>query len=234
MESVTDIALETSVFRSVPADRVRPLLEKGSIRKVRRGASIHMQGDAANSLCIVLDGLVKLYRMSPCGGEAVIGVLGRHESFGENAIFPGEVYPTSAECVSETRLIQIDARDLWQVVRQDNELCRALLSASFKAQNALVLELERLKSQTGAQRIAEFLLGLCQTEVGGCTVVLPYDKVLIAARLGMKPESLSRSFRRLAPYGVRVAKTRVAIASVTRLKEFIDEDPSCAWGAKVG
>lgn len=234
MNPVTNIAQGTAVFGSVPAARIGALLDKGTVRTVRRGAAIHMQGEDARSLSIVLDGLVKLYRVSPAGHEAVIGVLGRAGSFGENAVLPGEVYPTSAECVADARLLQIDARDLWQSVQDDNDLCRALLSASLKAQNAMVQELQKLKSQTGPQRIAEFLLDLCKDADGACTVVLPYDKVLIAARLGMKPESLSRSFRRLAPCGVRVAKSRVTIASVARLMDFAEEDPSNAWSAKAG
>ena len=89
-----------------------------------------------------------------------------------------------------------------------------------------------MKSHTGAQRIADFLLSLCKDETGECTVVLPYDKVLIASWLGMKPESLSRSFRRLVPYGVKIVKDRATIASVERLMEFADEDPSASWSAK--
>ncbi len=232
MKSITEIALSAPIFQSVTADRVLPLLAKGNLKDARRGTSIHLQGERAHSLYIVLEGWIKLYRMSPCGSEAVIGVLTRQDSFGEISSLPGEVYATGAECVADARLIQIDARDLWHAINTDNELCRALLSASLKSQNALVHQLEQLKSHTGAQRIADFLLGLCKDEVGACTVVLPYDKVLIAAWLGMKPESLSRSFRRLKPYGVQIKKDRATIESVERLLEFADEDPSASWSAK--
>ena len=71
------------------------------------------------------------------------------------------------------------------------------LASTFTHLHSLVSQLEQRKAQTGAQRVAEFILEFCEVEKGGCVVTLPYDKVLIAGRLGMKPESLSRAFAKL-------------------------------------
>ncbi len=232
MTSPTDIALQAQVFRAVPKDHAMPLIAKGVVKEAGRGASIHLQGERAHSLYIILDGWVKLYRMSPCGSEAIVAVLTSEDNFGEAAAIRGESYATGAESVTETHMLQIDAHDLWTSIEQDPVLCRSLLSAAITGNRALVHQLEQLKSHTGAQRIADFLLGLCKEETGECTVVLPYDKVLIAGWLGMKPESLSRAFRRLAPYGVKIVKDRATIQSVERLVEFADEDPSLSWSAK--
>ena len=67
MKSITEIALQAPVFRTVSKDNVVPLLAKGNTKTAGRGASIHLQGERAHSLYIVLDGWIKLYRMSPCG-----------------------------------------------------------------------------------------------------------------------------------------------------------------------
>mgnify|MGYP000870833733 FL=1 len=60
-------------------------------------------------------------------------------------------------------------------------------------------------------------------------MVLPYDKSLIAGRLGMKPESLSRAFARLRESGVTVRQNHAAISSVADLRAFAEEDPATAW-----
>lgn len=228
-----DIALRAPIFRSLPEDSVKPLLAKCHMKQAGRGASIHLQGERAHSMFIVVNGWVKLYRMSPCGTEAVVGVMSRGDCFGEAAALRGEVYTTGAEAVTQTDLVQFDCHDLWHAVEHDVVLCRSMLNAIVRANGALVQQLEQLKSHSGAQRIADFLLSLCRDETGKCTVVLPYDKVLIAAWLGMKPESLSRSFRRLESCGVRIMKDRAIIQSVERLVEFADEDASAAWSTKV-
>ena len=77
------------------------------------------------------------------------------------------------------------------------------------------------------QRVAEFLLDLAAGD-GACTVALPYNKTLIAGRLGMKPESLSRAFAKLRELGVRVNQSSAAISSVSRLHDLAHVD---AFGA---
>ena len=77
--------------------------------------------------------------------------------------------------------------------------------------------------------MAEFLLELAPCPAGPCEVTLPYDKVLIAGRLGMKPESLSRAFARLKDHGVVIRQNVAAIADVAALRDFVEEDPALAW-----
>lgn len=60
-------------------------------------------------------------------------------------------------------------------------------------------------------------------------MVLPYDKVLIAGRLGMKPESLSRAFAKLRDQGVTIRQNNAAIADIAALRDFSEEDPAIAW-----
>ncbi len=105
----------------------------------------------------------------------------------------------------------------------------AILSATFVHLQALVSQVEALKAQTGAQRVAEFLLELSDCDSGACTVTLPYDKVLIAGRLGMKPESLSRAFAKLRELGVSVRQHTAEIENVDRLRDYAEEDPANAW-----
>jgi hypothetical protein len=57
---------------------------------------------------------------------------------------------------------------------------------------------------------------------GGCTIELPYEKALIASRLGMKPESLSRAIGKLRPLGVTVDRERVSIVDVDLLVRFVE------------
>ena len=87
-----------------------------------------------------------------------------------------------------------------------------------------VQQIEQLKSHTGVQRVAEFLASLCPVEEGPCRINLPYDKALIAGRLGMQPESLSRSFARLKPFGVAIDQNTAEIADVAKLRSYAEEE----------
>jgi CRP-like cAMP-binding protein len=91
--------------------------------------------------------------------------------------------------------------------------------------HSLVNQVEQLQTRSSAQRLAQFLVSLAPVEDGSAVIVLPYDKSLIAHRLGMKPESLSRAFARLRAQGVSADGNRVLVEDIFTLKEYGDEGP---------
>ena len=74
------------------------------------------------------------------------------------------------------------------------------------------------------QRVAEFLASLVPVDSGSCVIALPYDKALIAARLGLKPESLSRTFARLRSVGVVVQASHVAVRDAAKLRQIAADE----------
>ncbi|WP_338548676.1 Crp/Fnr family transcriptional regulator [Roseovarius phycicola] len=232
MGSFFDTAMQSAVLKNLPEEDIKTIMQKSVIRNLERGASICIQGEAAHSLFVVLEGWVKTYRVTPSGNEAVIGVFTESGCFGEEAALRDQPYFAGAEAVSDGLVLQIDGTYFAKAIESNLSVCKAALLGSMDQNRALVQHVEQLKSHTGAQRIADFLLSLCKSETGSCTVILPYDKVLMAAWLGMKPESLSRAFRRLIPYGVHIQKNHAVIESIERLSDYADEDPAESWNAQ--
>ena len=63
------------------------------------------------------------------------------------------------------------------------------------------------------------VIGASEKE-GSVTIDLPYDKSLVAARLGMKPESLSRALAKLRLYGVTTNGHKIELSDIVKLREF--------------
>jgi CRP-like cAMP-binding protein len=95
----------------------------------------------------------------------------------------------------------------------------------------LVQQVEQLKAQSGVQRLAEFLTSLSQTRQGRCEISLPYDKMLIAAHLGLTPESLSRAFGKLREIGVTTRASQVIIDDIAKLRRIAANDRGAVRGA---
>ena len=94
------------------------------------------------------------------------------------------------------------------------------------------LKLEHMTTMSAAQRLGCFLLRLCHTQVGGAkTLQIPMEKHILAAYLGMKPETLSRSQQQLKPLGISVAGPSIIIGDISRLRKFVcnscSESGSC-------
>jgi CRP/FNR family transcriptional regulator, dissimilatory nitrate respiration regulator len=223
------LARRSLLLASMPEEAAQGILGHARARQFDRGETIFLQGERASAVYIVAEGWVKLYRIAPNGAEAVVSVFTKGASFGEAVAFRHDVYPVAAEAVTDCTLIRIEADSFLRVIRASPELAISILSATFAHLHALVAQVEALKAQTGAQRVAEFLLELAPCREGACEVTLPYDKVLIAGRLGMKPESLSRAFARLKEQGVTIRQNVAEISDVGALRTYVEEDPALAW-----
>ncbi len=223
------LARQSLLLAATPEPVAQKVLEAAHERPFDRGATIFLQGERAKAIYIVAEGWVKLYRIAPNGAEAVVGVFTKGASFGEAVAFRSDTYPVAAEAVTDCTLIRIETDAFLRQIRENPEVAISILSATYQHLHSLVAQVEALKAQTGSQRVAEFLLELAACPAGACEVILPYDKVLIAGRLGMKPESLSRAFARLKEQGVTIRQNVAQISDIAILREFVEEDPALAW-----
>ncbi len=227
--ALRQIACQSRLFSTLPAELRVPLLNAARVTRHSRGSTIFHRGDTAHAIHIVAEGWVKLYRVAPSGSEAVVGVLTRGQSFGEPIALRHAAYPVSAEASTACRLIAVPANALLALLQSRPETAISILASTFLHLQGLVEQIEQLKARSGTQRVIEFLLELCPEGAESATVTLPYDKVLIAGRLGMKPESLSRAFTRLREHGVTIQQTSAIIASVAALRDLANADPASAW-----
>lgn len=224
-----EIARQSALLARLPEPLQHRILDGAQVQSAETGQTVFLQDEPANALFVVLDGWVKLYRMAPSGAEAVVSVMTRGRSFGEAVALRGLPYPVSAESITPSRLLRLDATRLRNMLQTDPVLATSMLAATYVHLQQLVEQVEQLKARSGVQRVAEFLLDLASCDHGECSVHLPYNKALIAGRLGMKPESLSRAFARLRNHGVTIDASMAHIRNVDELRELADEDPAKAW-----
>lgn len=225
-ENELALVRNTALLGGLSNNLLSSVLRAANVQQARAGELLFMQDDRVDACFVLLDGWVKLYRLNQHGDEAVVNVFCRGESFAEAAVFSMAKYPATAEAVTDARLLRISCVNLQQNVRDDPQFAFSMLASTSRHLQGLVRQIEQLKTYTGVQRVARFLASLCPVEQGSCTISLPYDKTLIAGRLGMKPESLSRAFVRLRSIGVRVEQSTAAITSVERLRSYASENRS--------
>lgn len=230
------------VLAEVRPESIERLLASATAVDLVRREALFRQGDAATGFFIVVDGVVKLYRITCAGEEAVIQVLTRGDTVAAASAFAGHRYLVTAEAVGPARVIRIPIEHVVRCICELPDVALAVITATSQHLGHLVHQVEELKAQNGFQRVAEFLTSLCPVASGPCQVTLPYGKTLIAGSLGIKPESLSRAFARLKSSGVDVRGSRVTIAEVGVLHELAAERnlppprraaaaPASAWAA---
>ncbi|WP_372884187.1 Crp/Fnr family transcriptional regulator [Shimia sp.] len=194
------------------------LLSKARCRSFARGETLCLQGETAETLKIVMDGWVKLYRVSENGSEAVLATLPAGQSFDELAALRRGRSSVSAEAISECRVMFLDVATICGCDNAYREINEAVLSAASDHFDGMVHQVEQLKISNGVERLTDFLLSLSGNGRGGCDLVLPFEKVVLAGMLGMKPESLSRAFGKLKAFGVKSHNRQVRIEKIEELR----------------
>ena len=159
-------------------------------------------GDAADRFYVVIEGSVRLYATLPDGRETIIAVLGAPATFGEAAMFSSGLFPVNAMATAGTALLHVGATAFLADLAARPELGLGMLQSMRKWEARLLEEIRQAKLLSPVQRLAGFLLSLCDGREGEVTVKLPFRKTLLADKLGIKPETLSRNFQRLAAAGI--------------------------------
>ncbi|MDG1287699.1 MAG: Crp/Fnr family transcriptional regulator [Rickettsiales bacterium] len=229
----TEISVETpnklqaflersGLFKNIAPETVGLFVQQASIRSFSKGQMIFAQGGEASSFYLVMHGWVKLFRETLDGEEAVIDVLTTNHLFGETALFEEDTYNLHAEVVEEVDVICLPLSLLKNTITKDAQLAMNMLGAMSRFRKQQDMELEHRTVQNAPQRIGCFLLRLCKPDaVTPIRLNLPYDKTLLASRLGMKPETFSRALARLRDEtGIRIKGATVEIDTIKQLSSY--------------
>ncbi|MCG8544731.1 MAG: Crp/Fnr family transcriptional regulator [Alphaproteobacteria bacterium] len=208
----------TAVFGSLARCDLCRLLLDSAVQEFPRNALIFMHGDPAIRFYIVLDGWVKVFRETIDGRETVLHVFGAGESFAEAAIFRPEGYPANATACIDSRVLGVPATPFRKFMAENPPISENFMASVSEKLRLLTRQVEQLSARSATERLAGFLLRLCRDEVGSAEIQLPLEKAVIAARLGMQPETFSRSISKLQTVGVRIEGNLISIADVYALR----------------
>lgn len=181
-------------------------------------------GDPAHCFFFIVNGWVKLYRISREGEETVINVFAPGETFAEAAVFgPMQRYPVNAQAVEDTIVLEIPRTLFVDKIREDSDFALSILGSISARQRYLIQQIEQLTVKEAPQRLGAFLLRLCPPgQDENIEISLPYDKSLIARRLNIQPETFSRALKKLEPCGVIIKGKNILIRDTMQLMAFCD------------
>lgn len=177
-----------------------PQLERIAQRAVRirlsEGEALFEQGDHATRFYLVVEGLIKLYRLSPAGNEKVIEVIMPGSTFAEALMFLERPhYPVGAQALQPSTVISIDAVDFASMLRNSLDTCFLLMGEMSQRLRGLLREIDELSLHSATCRVAAYLIQHAPIE--GDTFDLPVAKQVLASRLSVKPETFSRIIKSL-------------------------------------
>ena len=196
--AVGDYLKSLSLFAGQEDILITQFAEKAIYSQLDAGESLFFQNDPLTNFYVILSGWIKAYRTTQDGNDSVFDILTCNQLCGETAILDGDHYGFSATVIEKAEVLKIPASLLNHAIKNNNQMAFAMLKTVSRYRKQQTREIESLTLQNASQRIGCYLLRLCRVGVPQPVVLeLPYDKSMIAARLGMRPETFSRALNKL-------------------------------------
>jgi len=182
------------------ADVIRELDAAAALLSLRKGDMLFRRGDAGHGLYAVTEGLLRVSLPPPPDArdrltERAIEMFGPGSMFGEECLFDDA--SQLAECQAQTRSIVLHvSRPVMHALLGRAPLLAARLMGNLSVRmRGLMRDIESVSLQNAVQRVAGFLLE--QVRADGITWLAGTQRVM-ASKLGMTPETLSRVMNRFA------------------------------------
>jgi CRP/FNR family transcriptional activator FtrB len=206
------------LFDQVATSAVDAMLRGAFLQRFPAQVELVREGEQADFLHVVIDGWVEMYAAYR-DRETTLGVLGAGESFILAAALLDQPYLQSARALLPSRILMIPTVAVRRAFSEDAVFARRLAEDLAQAYRSIVRELKNQKLRSGLERLANWLL--TQNAVTGSSgrFDFPFDKKVLASRIGMAPAVLSRAFASLEAYRVEVNGPSVVINDLEALRK---------------
>lgn len=205
-------------FRNIEAGQIDAMLRGGFLQRFPAHVELIRNGEPADFLHVVIEGTVEMFA-SHRDRETTLGVAGPGDSFILAAVLFDRPYLQSARALVASKILMIPADAVRHAFDADAGFARAVAQNLAFAYRGVIKELKNQKLRSGLERLANWLLTHDAENGSRGRFDLPFDKKVLAARLGMAPEGLSRAFATLSAYHVVVQGPSVVIQDVAALSK---------------
>jgi CRP-like cAMP-binding protein len=211
------------LFSGLTDSEFETLATDVAVESYDKGEILFHGGDAADAFFFVESGQVELSLTSRDGQKKVIEVIAHGRTFAEAIIFMPEArFPVSAEALSDTIVYRIPNDTYRNLLKDSPNACMRLLSDVCYHLHQRVREIERLTIQNARSRLASYLNDhIVESNDDEATVRLDLPRHVVASRLSITPETLSRLLKAMSDEGILTVDDRlVFVHSLARLRPY--------------
>ena len=200
------------------------LLEQARVQRFGAGKMIFSENERPAELHIVLTGIVDLSCRYD-GREKTALLLSAGDVLMPAAALFNEPYLVAARALTATRVLTIGVDSMRAEAARSPALAfevAKVIAGQWRVALRIILD---LKCRSPSQRLAAFLLRLHDATPAGTIAEIPFSKRQLAARIGMQPETLSRTLQTLAANGLYLRGRQIVLIDRAKIDAFCGPDP---------
>ena len=208
--------IQIELFQTLNQAETDRLYKISSLKEYNKGNIIFYEGDQPKKLHLLLDGIVKVYKVDSKGNEVILHFFQPQTLIGETAHMQKFNYPATAICETDCKLLEIDyalfEKDFLSNPEISLKFIQSIAEKAKSLQNVITTNL----TMNTFRRVCKFIYDN-ETHINE----LSHRK--IAAILNITPETLSRNLAILKKDGIIVVNSRkIQIVDKERLSDIVD------------
>lgn len=193
------------------------------VKRYKKDELIFSEGDPALGFYIIVEGKVKIYKLSAQGKEYIMHVASSGQTIAEVAVFSGKDYPASSQAITNSILLFLPKDAFLNILKGYPEIALRMLAALSERQRRFADMIEDLSLRDVSCRLAKYLLNLAQEKKSN-TFSLDMQKSDLAMKLATIPETLSRNLKKLKNKKLIYLKNNVVtILNKAGLQKFAED-----------
>jgi CRP-like cAMP-binding protein len=212
------------LFSGLGEEPFGKILSRTRSMTLEENATLFEQQQAPKDIFLLDTGQIKLALVSAVGHEKVIDLISPGGFFAEAIMFAGRpVYPVTATALLRSQVWGTDAVTYEEILRQSTDACFAIMAQMSRRLHWHIAKIDRLTLHNAAFRVVAYLLDqMPGAHLASAEIRLDTPKHVIASRLSISPETLSRTFARLGCDGyVEVADNSIRVPDIEKLRAFV-------------
>lgn len=217
---------DTFVFDNI-VDWTKASADDQKVVSLNKNETLFYEGDAAESIYEVLEGVVCNYRLLLDGRRQILGFAFKGDLVG---LSRADKHGFGCEALCPTQVHKISKYNLLETVRQRPEMGHKLLEVAMSELSAVQDHFVILGRKSAFEKVASFLTTLARRYANeganSVTFLLPMTRVDIADYLGLTIETVSRNFSKLKIRGAIDLPqfTTIVIPDIDCLEEFSESE----------
>jgi len=212
------------LFRDLTKEEFSGIVEQTTVCNLNMDDLLFRQQDPAKDFFVLVTGKIKLSLLSFEGTEKVVDIINPGVSFAEAVIFSGiPGYPVNATALAKSQVLRVNANAYMETLESSPKTCfKVMATLSLRLHN-LIGEIDRLSLHNATYRLISFLLEGVPSEMNERSVVnLSIPKHVVASRISVTPETLSRTLKRLCQDGLlEVQDSHIVLLNPIELRRLV-------------
>jgi len=215
------------LFDQLSSNQLSRLEQRASLRQFPKKTVIYLPHDAAEGVCLLVEGRVKLCSLTPDGKEAILALIEPGELFGEMSLVSDSSRDEHAEAMLASTVVLIPGDEIINLMANSPQLALGVTKLIGWRRMRIERRLKTLLFRSNRDRVVHLLLDLAeqygQSTGKGVLLSVNLSHQNLASIIGATRETATSILGELQLDGLlTVSRQRLLIRNIAGLARCVD------------